>query len=502
MLRCPFDENRRRFELLELEMCAADEKVELRVVEGPLREAEKQLRRSRVVALLQERVHLENRGIRDVVGGLAALEGLIENPNRFGKASEGMDEELGRVEHRLEVMFVEVDRLSIVVEGHFEVAVGRVDVPDEIVGIGRLPVELQRLLRGRHCATQVTLRDELPASVEVGAQSVHQAIVLLVHGGIETKLTWGHWDVKRKRALSCIVMVRLLTTLLIPVVLGCTVRSSPASETISVGASDQGYLIRAMPLPDQGQGFRRVRPEDSTRYGSETLIRAIEDVARSVDDAFPGGYPLRVGDLSSPHGGAHLRHRSHRAGRDADLLFYVRDTGGLPSRGAGWMGFDRFGLATGSGRTFVFDEARNWHLVKTLLLDPNARVKWLFCSDDIKTRLLRYASRHEQSAEAIVRATWVLHEPGRGDSHDDHFHLRVGCAREERAFGCEEKAPFWPWQDDAASKDDDTAKVAATDARLIGWLLGEQHLDERGDIARRRVSLASKPTTVPRGYVD
>ena len=71
---------------------------------------------------------------------------------------------------------------------------------------------------------------------------------------------------------------------------------------------------------------------------------------------------------------------------------------GWPSDGEGWLRFDRLGLATLRNRVFRFDEARNWHLVRTLIMDDQARVKWLFCSNELKARLLRYAARYERSA--------------------------------------------------------------------------------------------------------
>lgn len=222
-------------------------------------------------------------------------------------------------------------------------------------------------------------------------------------------------------------------------------------------------------------------------------MAAIERAAREVATAFPGGYPLRVGDLSGPLGGTHPRHRSHRAGRDADLLFFARDEGGLTAPNAGWMHFDRFGLSALPGRVVAFDEARNWHLVRTLLMDDEARVKWLFCANELKARLLRYAIRHERSPQAVLRATWVLHQPSRGDPHDDHFHLRVGCSEAERGLGCTEDPPHWPWLSDPASKEDSAALVAASDAHLVNWLLAEEHVNQRGHVARRRFDATSQP---------
>jgi penicillin-insensitive murein endopeptidase len=175
-------------------------------------------------------------------------------------------------------------------------------------------------------------------------------------------------------------------------------------------------------------------------------------------------------------------------------LFYARDAGGLAATNAGWLRFDRFGLSTARGRVHRFDEARNWHLVRTLVLDPDARVKWLFCSNELKARLLRYAARHERSPRAVVRATWILHEPSRGDAHDDHFHLRVGCSPAERNLGCTEEPPHWPWLTDPARKADSEARTAAHDVSLIRWLLAEEHLDQGGHVAGSRLGAASEPT--------
>ena len=293
-------------------------------------------------------------------------------------------------------------------------------------------------------------------------------------------------------------MVRLFAIVGISAICSCVSEPLPTGQTISVGTADQGYLHAPVRLADRGDGYRRVRPGEDTRFGTPALVGAIERAAAEVADAFPGGHPLRVGDLSSPRGGTHSRHRTHRTGRDADLLFFARDAGGLPAPVEGWLRFDRFGLASSHDRVFRFDEARNWHLVRALIMDEQARVKWIFCSNELKARLLRYAARYEHSAAAVVRATWVLHQPTRGDSHDDHFHLRVGCGSSERSLGCKEQAPHWPWLSDAARKEDASAGDAGTDRVLVRWLFAEEHLDQRRDIAGRRLDPAAKPTSVAR----
>ena len=327
------------------------------------------------------------------------------------------------------------------------------------------------------------------------AEAVHESFDWLRHGQFP-KLRCGFGTSSGTVGYHAFEMLRFFALVGIVAICSCVTEPLGAGQTISVGTADHGYLRDAVRLPDQGLGYRRLRPQEATRYGTKTLVGAIERAAREVVDAFPAGYPLRVGDLSSPHGGSHSRHRTHRAGRDADLLFFARDAGGLAINGDGWLGFDRFGLAMLGGRVFRFDEARNWHLVRTLVMDEEARVKWLFCSNELKVRLLRYAARFERSPQAVVRATWVLHEPSRGDRHDDHFHLRVGCGPTERRLGCREQAPHWPWQSDPARKADSSASAALSDPSIVRWLFAEEHLDEGGDIAGRRLDSAAKPSSI------
>jgi penicillin-insensitive murein endopeptidase len=293
-------------------------------------------------------------------------------------------------------------------------------------------------------------------------------------------------------------MVRLFTVLGIAAICSCIAEPLPVGQAISVGTADHGYLRDAVRLEDRGPGYRRIRPGEGSRYGTPTLVAAIRRAAEDVARAFPGGHPLRVGDLSNSNGGRHSRHRTHRAGRDVDLLFFAEDSGGITAPSDSWLQFDRFGLASLDGRVFGFDEARNWHLVRTLVMDERARVKWLFCSNELKARLLRYAARHERSPQAIVRATWILHQPSMGDSHRDHFHLRVGCGESERHFGCEEQAPYWPWLSDPARKDDTKANPAASDERLIRWLLTEEHVDQGRDVVGSRLDAATQPSAVVR----
>lgn len=271
-------------------------------------------------------------------------------------------------------------------------------------------------------------------------------------------------------------MVRALGLVAVVVLGGCVGLVPDPGEPVSFGTSNEGVLLHGVALPDRGEGFVRARPGEPTRYGTPGLVGAIERAAAQVRRALPGGAPLRVGDLSAPSGGRHPRHASHRTGRDADLLFYARNERGVPLLATGFLRFDRFGTATvpagvpGAGGVAFLDAARNWALVRGLLLDPRAAVQWIFCSNGVKSRLLTYAAAHEPSSDALFRAAWVLHEPSHGRRHDDHFHVRVACGARQRELGCVDSGPIWPWIRRAVEKPVEPA-APLTDARLVEALL-------------------------------
>ncbi len=241
-------------------------------------------------------------------------------------------------------------------------------------------------------------------------------------------------------------------------------------ESASLGTTSSGWLLLGTALPDRGLGFERARPGESTRVGTTRLVRALERAALEVERAFPGGRPIRVGDLGAPLGGRHPRHRSHRAGRDVDILFQLTDASGAPVAPRGRVALSRFGIALDPEEDAIvlFDDARNWHLVRTLLSDPSIAVQWIFCSHGIEARLLRHALAVEPDRALLVRAAQVLQEPSNAPPHDDHFHVRVFCSREERALGCRDTGPIWPWL--RADHDPIERGELRDDARLIELL--------------------------------
>jgi penicillin-insensitive murein endopeptidase len=233
---------------------------------------------------------------------------------------------------------------------------------------------------------------------------------------------------------------------------GCGFAPIPKGAT-SYGYPSDGVLLRGISLAQKGPGFVRAKPGEDTRWGTDTLVRMLERVAGRVAQQHPGAAALYVGDIGARDGGQHSLHGSHRTGRDVDVLFYLQDLRGRSVRGSGFYAFDRRGVSVRSDalegasprELAFFDVARNWTFVRELVLDEQALVQWIFCSDGIKAMLLAYGAEHEPDPRALLRASYVLHQPSRGRIHDDHFHIRIGCRAEDRSTGCGDPGPVWPW---------------------------------------------------------
>ncbi|MEM9191467.1 MAG: penicillin-insensitive murein endopeptidase [Myxococcota bacterium] len=294
---------------------------------------------------------------------------------------------------------------------------------------------------------------------------------------------YGHGTVASAEPSPAIRGALWLVTVAATVALsGCIGLVPDLGHPQSVGQTSNGILRHGVSLPDSGEGFIRARPGEATRFGTPTMVGALTRAAASVARRYPGGAPLRVGDIAYPAGGQHPRHGSHRTGRDVDVIFYVRDITGRSVRGRGWLGFGRHGtvretVTPGDGPPsndlFFFDDARNWHFVRSLLADQEAAVQWIFCARGVKARLLEYARVHEPDPEIVFRASWVLHQPGRGHPHHDHFHVRVACTEEEQWSQCQNTGPVWPWIRRAVEKRQFSPGMQLDDETLLRALLDD-----------------------------
>jgi penicillin-insensitive murein endopeptidase len=187
---------------------------------------------------------------------------------------------------------------------------------------------------------------------------------------------------------ACAAAALLATT-------ACSRMPSPLTPTLhgSVGLPYQGVLAGGVELPPQGPGYKIIKPP-GRNFGTPSLVSTIEYAAAEVARQRPGP-PLHVGDLSARNGGQITNHRSHRSGRDADLLYYVTTVSGAPIESLGFVPFGSDSLAqaqAGPQRIYIrFDLERNWLLVKSLVTAPSSEMLWIFVARPIEALITEYA---------------------------------------------------------------------------------------------------------------
>ncbi len=244
---------------------------------------------------------------------------------------------------------------------------------------------------------------------------------------------------------------RFATWLCVVTALASATRAHAAPPTapqrgISVGTPQHGHLTGGFALPTHSRYVRLLPTAQrrKTNWGHLELAALLVRAARQVWRWAPGAR-LVVGDLSA-HGGGRLRHhRSHTAGRDADVAFYVVDGRGRPVEPRRLWPFDASGRCAAPACSLHFDVARNWLFVRTLLASRRPTVQYIFVARPLRALLLRWARSHGESAELLRRAARVLHQPTDSSPHDNHFHVRIYCSAHDRALGCRDSGPRWPW---------------------------------------------------------
>jgi penicillin-insensitive murein endopeptidase len=227
-------------------------------------------------------------------------------------------------------------------------------------------------------------------------------------------------------------------------------------------------------MPERGTSFKRLRHDDR-RYGLPRFLDALTRAADAVASERAGSV-LVIGDLSAPRGGQLLpHHASHRTGRDADLLFYLTTTEGVPVESPGFVSVGRDGLAfhKEQNRWLRLDVEREWLLVRSLVTDDDARVQWLFVHDNVRALLLEWAVARGEEPWIVQRAMDLMLQPHPGGPHDDHIHVRTACTDEEIMTGCEPTGPGRPWlarKQPAAT----AATTPADNATLLRTLVSDE----------------------------
>ncbi len=213
--------------------------------------------------------------------------------------------------------------------------------------------------------------------------------------------------------------------------------------SVSLGNTSTGRLIRGARLAHRGKHHRVLSRwrRRGTSYATDELLTLLLDAAAKVARAHPGSRMV-VGNLSKRGGGNIPWSRSHNAGRDGDIAFYLR-RGRAQVLPRGLVKIDRH-LRAHRQRRVRFDVERNWTLVAALLGHKTIQVQWIFVANHLKAALLRYARGAGATPALLSRADKVLRQPTDSLSHDDHFHVRIYCSLADSLQGCQDRPPFWP----------------------------------------------------------
>lgn len=228
--------------------------------------------------------------------------------------------------------------------------------------------------------------------------------------------------------------------------------------SVSIGTTSDGRTRSPAKMPLRGPGYvvpKRWK-DRGFLWGADEVVAAVARVGRRVRKT---SYKAKLGvaDLSRWRGGrASPWHSSHESGRDVDLLFYSVGEDGKPmpppqdemicydDEGKAYVPTrDKDGYKDPQWEQRRFDDRRNWVMVESLLTDPTIRVQWMFVSAGLESRLVRYARRKKRPRWMIEYARVVMRQPADSLPHDDHFHVRVYCSRDDRVGGCVDRGPVW-----------------------------------------------------------
>lgn len=255
----------------------------------------------------------------------------------------------------------------------------------------------------------------------------------------------------------------------------------PADRSFSIGPPNGGWLINAKALPLRGPAHR-VLPgtvERSWFYGTDGLVRLIQQGAAAVAAQFPGAV-LRLGNLSRQEGGKITPSVSHQSGRDADIGLYVTDLDGNAVDAPGFPKFDgsRGPDVDTTGR-YLFDVARNWAFVEALLSDDRARIQWIFLDTPLKAMLIDFAIRKQRTSQLIDKAEKVIVRPKNSSPHANHFHIRIFCSAGDLDYGCRDYGPEWSWV--KAEREADDQAIDGIIDRIMAGEKGLLRLDDGDD---------------------
>jgi murein endopeptidase len=177
---------------------------------------------------------------------------------------------------------------------------------------------------------------------------------------------------------------------------------------ISLGATNRGRLFNGVQMPEDDRWKFSDRGNAwGTQETIDSITRAIEKVHQKHKDTTP----VFIGHISSKNGGYLRPHKSHQAGRDVDLSYFLKDN----SR---WY-------ITANEKNL--DNARTWTFVKAFLEDPNTEM--ILIDTSVQRLLFNYALAQGEDKAFLERVFQVSGKSQRPlirhvKGHASHIHVR------------------------------------------------------------------------------
>ncbi|CAG1021559.1 penicillin-insensitive murein DD-endopeptidase [Methylococcales bacterium] len=194
-----------------------------------------------------------------------------------------------------------------------------------------------------------------------------------------------------------------------------------SSNGQSIGAYNSGCLSGAVALPISGSGYQVMRLSRNRYYGHPLLIEFIQQLGQIADAENLG--TLLIGDLAQPRGGPTLNgHRSHQTGLDVDIWFLLseklnnrllthneRETWNAPS------------MVDIKADTVDYQRWTRAHEKILELAASQQEVDRIFVNPSIKQALCEHKTDSSAGWLRKIRPWW---------KHDDHFHVRLKCPKD------------------------------------------------------------------------
>lgn len=214
------------------------------------------------------------------------------------------------------------------------------------------------------------------------------------------------------------------------------------AEAQSIGNYTAGCLSGAVALPENGTGFQVMRLSRTRFFGHPDLKQFIVNLGKTVFSEHWG--TLLIGDMSQPRGGPTLTgHRSHQTGLDVDIWFFLSAEAANRSLSLN----ERETWAAPSVLISHSDELDfyQWSAMNEKILEAAAQmpeVDRIFVNPSVKRQLCK--SKLNNKALRKIRPWW---------KHDDHFHVRLKCPKNNRnckgqeplpqSNGCDASLDWW-----------------------------------------------------------